>query len=258
MHRHANAVANADAQLGNSVYAYQSGEILFGNLAADSHILWRIVGQHSRAYGGAGTKTSITQKAKVGFCPCCSWVSHVAIPGAYDIGDFYPNKEVTMRLWQSYGPWGPRRHSAYAYVAENKYLPRDWDWAASTLNIRFPKLPYLVPTDQGGICDFLMYGLPTLQRSVPDVASVPKAGLDAMGNLRTIEPTPQVFPSPKDAKGGPRASSALPSAPKPPPPRFTTRGVDPGSATEGSNYESDWREYWPTKGWGWNTSRTKE
>ena len=165
---------------------------------------------------------------------------------------------MTMRLWQSYGPWGPRRHSAYTYVAENKYLPRDWDWAASTLQIRFPPLPYLVPSRQGGICDFLMYGLPTLQRSVPNIASIPEAGLDAMGNLMTIEPAPQVFPSPKDAKGGSRASSTLPSVPKPAPPRFTTRGGDPGSATEGSAYESDWRDYWPTKGWGWNSSWNKE
>ena len=158
-----------------------------------------------------------------------------------------------MRLWQSRGPWGPRRYSAYSYVAENKYLPRDWDWAASTLQIRFPPLPYLAPPRQGGICDSLMYGLPTWQRSVPNIASIPEAALGAMGNLMTIEPTPQAFPSPKDAKGGSRASSALPSVPKPAPPRFTTRGGDPGSATGGSAYESDWRDYWPTKGWGWHS-----
>merc|ERR1711951_51158 len=63
------AVANTDAQLGNSVYCYQSGEIAFGSCRADSHILWRIVGRHSRAYGGAGTKIGPAQKAKVGFCP---------------------------------------------------------------------------------------------------------------------------------------------------------------------------------------------
>ena len=33
------AVANADAQLGDSVYAHQSGEILFGSMGADSHVL---------------------------------------------------------------------------------------------------------------------------------------------------------------------------------------------------------------------------
>ena len=144
-----------------------------------------------------------------------------------------------MRLWQSYGPWGPRRYSAHVYVAENKYLPRDWDWGASTLNIRFPPLPYLAPADQGGICDFLMYGLPTLQRSVPNIASVPEAGLDAMGNLMTIEPTPQAFPSPKDNKESLGASRASPPIPKPSPPRYTARGGDHGSATEGSAYESD-------------------
>ena len=115
------AVANADAQLGNSVYAYQSGAIAFGPLGADLRILWRIVGRRSRVYGGAGSKTPVTQEAKVGFRPCCSWVSHIAVPGAYATGDYNSNKAAVVQSWQAFGPWGPRRFSAFSYVAENKY-----------------------------------------------------------------------------------------------------------------------------------------
>ena len=97
------------------------------------------------------------------------------------------------------------------------------------------------PAAQGGVRDYLMCGLPTLRRSVPDILGIPEAGLAAMGNLTTIEPSPQAFPSPSDAKGGSREPLQSPSAPKPSPPRFAPRGGDAGSATEGSAYESDWR-----------------
>ena len=157
-------------------------------------------------------------------------------------------------LWQAFGPWGPGRFPAYSYVAEDKYLPRDWDWAAATLNIRFPPLPYLAPAEQGGICDFLAYGLPILQRSVPNIAGVPEAGLGAMGNLTSVEPSPQAFSPEGDPEGGSRNPSQSPPVPKPSPPRYAPRGGDAGSATEGSAYESDWRKYWLARGWERNNS----
>ena len=38
------AAAASDAQVGRSVYTYQSGEVAFGMRGADSHVLWRVVG----------------------------------------------------------------------------------------------------------------------------------------------------------------------------------------------------------------------
>ena len=78
-------LASSDAQLGRSVYAYQSGEVACGTCGADGHGLWRIAGQHSRAYGLSGGKTLTTLRAEVVFRPCCSSVTHVAIPGSYSI-----------------------------------------------------------------------------------------------------------------------------------------------------------------------------
>ena len=51
------AVAASDAQLGHSVYTYQSGEAASGMYGADRHVLWRVVGQHSRAHGQTGSAT---------------------------------------------------------------------------------------------------------------------------------------------------------------------------------------------------------
>ena len=84
--------------------------------------------------------------------------------------------------------------------------------------------------------------------------------LDEEGQPMTIlsgkdfEPAPQAFPSPVDTKGGSSEPRTLPSVPKPSPPRFPPQGGDTGSATEGSAYESDWREGWSTRGWEWGSS----
>ena len=86
------AVAASDAQLGHSVYTYQSGEVASGQCGADGH------GQHSRAHGQTGNKTMATQRAKVGFCTCCSTVSHIAAPGSYKLGSFFAPKDVVMQL----------------------------------------------------------------------------------------------------------------------------------------------------------------
>ena len=70
-------VAASDGQLGRSVFTYQSGEVAFGQYGAEKHVLWRAVafGQCGakkhviwRAVGQSGSKTLVTQRAKVGFC----------------------------------------------------------------------------------------------------------------------------------------------------------------------------------------------
>ena len=96
----------------------------FGSCGAEAYVLWRVVGQHSRAHGQTGSKTQISQRAKVGFCPCCSSVSHIAIPGSYKLGAFFAPKDVVTQLWQAFGPWGPRRYSNFMYAAENGYLQK--------------------------------------------------------------------------------------------------------------------------------------
>ena len=92
------AVAASDAQLGRSVYTYQMGEVAFGMCGVDRHVLCTAVIQHSRAHGETGSKTMVTQRAKVGFCPRCSSATHIAAPGAYPLGAHFPPKDVVMLL----------------------------------------------------------------------------------------------------------------------------------------------------------------
>ena len=103
------AVAASDAQLRRSVYTYQSGEVAFGVCGADGRVFGRVVGQHSRARGQTSTETVATQRAEVGFCPCCSSVIHIAIPGSYFLGAQCPQKDVVLQLRQALGHWGPQR-----------------------------------------------------------------------------------------------------------------------------------------------------
>ena len=98
------AVAASDAQLGRSVYTYQSGEIAFEMCGADGYVLWRVVGQRSRARGQTGRKTLVARRAKVGFCLRCSSAVHIAAPGSYSLGAHYPQKGVVTQLWQAFGP----------------------------------------------------------------------------------------------------------------------------------------------------------
>ena len=91
------SVAASDAHLGRSVYTNQSGEIASGMCGADGHVLWRVVGQDSRAPGQTGNKTAATQRAKVGSCPRYSSVTHIAIPGSYSLGAHYPQKDVATQ-----------------------------------------------------------------------------------------------------------------------------------------------------------------
>ena len=60
------AFASPDAQLGRSVYTYQSGEGASGPRGAGGHVLLRAVGQRSRARSQTGGKTKVARRAKVG------------------------------------------------------------------------------------------------------------------------------------------------------------------------------------------------
>ena len=245
-------VADSDAQLGHSVYTYQSGEVAFGQCGAEAYVLWRVVGQYSRAHGQTGSKTQISQRAKVGFCPCCRSVSHIAIPGSYSLGAFYAPKDVAMQLWRAFGPWGPRRYSAFAYVAENGYLPKDWDWAASPLTVGFPSLPYLVSLSEGGICDLVTRGAPPLPCTTPNFGDVRKVNPDADSLLR-------VAADPVDSPGQVHVSAdirAPPAAPKQPPPVSQPCDQENAQTTEiPSDYQSDWYADWSHSDWKWSDYR---
>ena len=65
------AVAASDDQAGRSAYTYQSGEAAFRPRGADKHVLWRVVGQHSRARGQTGIKTRLRDGARRG-CVCAA------------------------------------------------------------------------------------------------------------------------------------------------------------------------------------------
>ena len=73
---------------------------------------------------------------------------------------------------QAFGPGGPRRYSAFQFVAGNGYLPKDRDWAASPLSAGSPSLPYFVSSSMGGICDLITRGAPP-PRTAPNAPEAP-------------------------------------------------------------------------------------
>ena len=134
-----------------------------------------------------------------------------------------------MQLWQASGPWGPRRYSAFMYVAENGYLPKDWDWAASPLTVGFPSLPYLVSSSMGGICDLITRGAPPLPRTAPNFGDVQKVNPDADSSLRAaadLVDSPDQMHVSADIRAPPCCSEAAAAG-------FPTLG--PGGCPDGGN-----------------------
>ena len=131
---------------------------------------------------------------------------------------------------------GPRRYCAFQYVAENGYLPKDWDWAASTINVRFPPLPRPVSSPMGGIRDSITSGVRPLRRTAPDFADVP---LVAPNSDTLLNVTSNLPASAKRATA--RAEIRVPpAAPRPPPPARAPSGNENAQTTDLSlGYQSD-------------------
>ena len=127
------ATQSTDAHLGFAFYAYQSASAALPPGDSHKHILLRVEGTASR--GGSGQSL---QKAKVGFCPCCSVITHIAVPPSYEVGDYVEAKFAGIKLWQQFGPWAPRYLAAHQYHNAYGYLSTHWDWAASGLDIKAP------------------------------------------------------------------------------------------------------------------------
>ena len=122
-----------DAHLGFAIYAYQSASLVLPPGESHRHILLRVEGTASR--GGSGPPL---QRGKVGYCPCCSTISHIAVPPSYAAGLFDKDKCTSTSLWQSFGPWAPRYLAAHQYYNISHSLSTHWDWAASTLDLTAP------------------------------------------------------------------------------------------------------------------------
>ena len=70
------ATINTDACLGFAAYAFQSAEVLFGPVQSTHDILIRLEGRRCK---GHSDRQHTTQRAKVGYCPCCTRPTHVAL-----------------------------------------------------------------------------------------------------------------------------------------------------------------------------------
>ena len=126
---------NTDDCPGYSVMEYQSWDVVYDHCEAWKSTLVRLEGRLSKGHEGKA-KDGLCQKAKVGYCPCCTQATHVAIPPAYTLAALDPLKQLAIRLWTAFGPWAPRRLAAIdslCYI--NSYpLPTGWDWAAKALD----------------------------------------------------------------------------------------------------------------------------
>ena len=72
--------------------ACPSGELPLGQREGSGRILVRIEGACTREHK-AGNNAEITQRAKVGRCPCCTRPTHIAVPLRYVVGE---SREISL------------------------------------------------------------------------------------------------------------------------------------------------------------------
>ena len=74
-----------DACLGYCCVGYQGAEMALSKCDAGKYILVRLGGAVSKGCDAA--KSNLAQKAKVGYCPCCTKATQIAIPMSYHLGE---------------------------------------------------------------------------------------------------------------------------------------------------------------------------
>ena len=95
----------------------------------------------SRARGHDGKANNFCRRAKVGYCPCCTRATHVAIPPPYPLGPYGGLKHTGIRLRAEFDPWAPRRPAATEYsmrYIDCYPLPAGRDWAAKAFDFKAP------------------------------------------------------------------------------------------------------------------------
>ena len=128
------------------------------------------------------------------------------------------------------------RYSAFQYVAETGYLPKDWRWEASSLNAGFPSLPYLVSSLVGGICDLISRGAPPLPRTAPNLADAPTMNPDANSLLHVASN----LVDPPDRTTVRAEIRVPPATPKPPPPVLAPSDREDAQTTDAPlDYQSE-------------------
>ena len=97
------------------------------------------VGTCTQAHQGS-KKGDITQRADVGYCPCCTRPAHVAAPSRYVTGGFFAGETHGDRVWGDHRPSAPRYLAATLYARVNGRFSTVWDWTAQYLILKAPAL----------------------------------------------------------------------------------------------------------------------
>lgn len=95
--------------------AYQSSDILFGHPKGGKFILVRLEGTTPRGHGG-GT-AELTQRAKVGYCSCCTYATDVAAPATNVAGEFSNVKARGLELCGL--SYAASRYADYLYLQDH-------------------------------------------------------------------------------------------------------------------------------------------
>ena len=161
---------STDAQLGYSVVAYRSHEVLSHCCGEGGSILVRLVCCCARAHPGA--KNELGQRTKVGSRPCCARATRIPAPARYAAGEFSNEKARGSMLWRTNGPWAARKIPACIYTQLPGYPP----------NLCMPAQPLYISAPP--LFENLIDSVQKIQRRQPPVSNANEQSAD--DNRRTI------------------------------------------------------------------------
>lgn len=105
---------NSDAPLGFACAGYPSSEVTFSSRDAERRSLVRLLGATPRPY--SATKQSLARSANVGYFPCLTTATYVALPASNALGENGALKDEGKGPWKQFGPWAQRRLAALYYA----------------------------------------------------------------------------------------------------------------------------------------------
>ena len=128
---------DADASSGFSSMGSRSAHVAINLRDVGDFALIRFAETGSRAR--ATPESGTAQRAKAGYCACCTGATHAAIPPMYAPGAFDGLKSRGMVSRKAQRPRVPRRLAACSYAHANGQLSKNWDLAAQPLHTSAPK-----------------------------------------------------------------------------------------------------------------------
>ena len=94
---------------------YLSEEIGFDHADGKQHVLLLLEGNCCKGRHDPKA-SSLKQRSKTDYCPCCAVATMVTVPALYKWGTYSEEEALSLQMWQPHGPWAGRSYAAMPWA----------------------------------------------------------------------------------------------------------------------------------------------